>query len=258
MTSGRAKSGSCRSSSEIALVFTPVHEPRPISISVPIPAASRPGIRMSGSRRPASPAASISSTAAISGEPNRNEIAAKVPQAATIACRSGGASARIRRIAKKPRPPPSAIRGASGPTTAPSPIPAIAASMTPGRSIGWVGAALSPFAGMCPPRPGRRAIAKATTTPANASHGNDHHSGVWSKPSASGRSVYTPCCASYTASRNSQEAKDAITPMIAASTSRPTNCLLRMIAAGSGGEAGAWAMRWAAYWAGLSGNAANG
>ena len=223
-------------------MFTPVHDPSPISISDPIPAASRPGIRTSGRRRPAKPAASISSTAAISGEPNRNETPAKVPQAATIVCKSGGASARILRIAKKPSPPPSAIRGASGPTTAPRPIPAIAASRTPGRSIGSVGDAFKPSAGMCPPRPGRRAIANATIRPANASQGSGHHNGVWSYPSASGRSVYTPSWTSFTASRNNQAASDATTPTIAASTSSTMNCLLRMIAAGSGGGVAASAM----------------
>ncbi len=96
-------------------------------------------------------------------------------------------------MARNPSPPPKAINGASGPITAPSPIEASAASTTPGSSIGCVGAGLRPSAGMCPPVPGRRTIARAVITPAITSTGSDHHSGVLSNPRVFGRWVYTPC-----------------------------------------------------------------
>ena len=128
-------------------------------------------------RDPPSPAASIRITAAMIGEPNRNETAAKVAELASSMPNCGGASGRIARTMRNPRPPPRAIRGASGPTTRPRPIEAMAASSTPGRSTGWVGEALRPSAGMCPPLPGRRAMANAATTPAKASTGRYHQSG---------------------------------------------------------------------------------
>ena len=165
----------------MSAVLRPVNDPIPIETSEPIPAASRPGIRTSGIRDPPRPAASIRITAAMIGEPNRNETAAKVAEVASSVPSSGGASGRIARTMRNPRPPPSAIRGASGPTTSPSPIEAMAASNTPGRSTGWVGEALRPSAGTCPPLPGRRAIAKAAITPAIASTGRYHQSGApWS------------------------------------------------------------------------------
>ncbi len=190
--SGRAKDGRCSGLSEMSAVLRPVSDPSPIETSDPIPAASSPGIRTSGMRDPPRPAASIRITAAMIGDPNRKDTAAKVAEVASSRPSSGGASGRIARTMRNPMPPPSAIRGASGPTTSPSPIEAMAAKITPGRSTGWVGEALRPSAGTCPPLPGRRAIAKAVTTPANASTGRYHHSGVpWSKPRSWGMSVNT-------------------------------------------------------------------
>ena len=133
------------------LVLSPVHEPIPIETSDPIPAASRPGSSTSGSFGPPIPVASIRSTAAISGEPNRNETAANVPAAAEQLADLGR---RVRlgsgSTPSNPSPPPSAISGASGPSTSPRPIEASAARMTPGSSIGWVGAAFRPVGGQVP------------------------------------------------------------------------------------------------------------
>ena len=65
-----------------------------------------------------------------------------------------------------PSPPPSAISGASGPSTTPRPIVASAASITPGSSIGCVDAGRSgPPAGTWPPLPGSRTIANAVDEP---------------------------------------------------------------------------------------------
>ena len=53
----------------------------PSETSVPIPAASTPGRSTTGSRAPPIAAASIRITAAISGEANTNESAARLPGA---------------------------------------------------------------------------------------------------------------------------------------------------------------------------------
>ena len=78
----------------MSAVLSPVAAPMPIETSEPIPAARRPGIRTSGIRDPPSPAASIRITAAMIGEPNRNETAAKVAELAsrcpTAVARPGG------------------------------------------------------------------------------------------------------------------------------------------------------------------------
>ena len=144
-----------------------------------MPEASRPGSSTSVSFGPPRPVTSMMSTAASSGDWNRNDTAAKVPAAASTVTTCGGASLRARRIVRTPRPEPRAISGASGPSTIPSPIVASAARRTPGRVTGRAGppAVERPFAGMCPPSPGRRSIANAMIRPASASTGSDHHSG---------------------------------------------------------------------------------
>ena len=126
---------------------------------------------------PPRPAASMMITAPTTGEPKSDEIAAKLPAAAIIPSACWGTSFLTSRIARIPRPTPSAISGASGPSTSPRPTVARAASSTPGRSIGCVGVppTARPSAGTWPPRPGSRLIAKATSVPARASHGSGHH-----------------------------------------------------------------------------------
>ena len=115
--------------------------------------------------------------------------AAKLPAAAITMSICGGASRRTRLARKSASPPPSAMRGASGPITAPRPIEARAARMTPGRSIGRVRPALRPSAGTWPPFPGSRTMAKAVISPAMARTGRDHQTGVLSKPSVPGQIV---------------------------------------------------------------------
>jgi hypothetical protein len=222
-TSGRGKSGRSSRAREIALVFTPVQEPIPIETRDPIPAASMPGMTSSGRRAPPIPDASIIRTAAIRGEPNRNETAANIPAAATSVPVSGVASRFRSRMAIRPRPPPNAISGASGPSTMPRARVANAAAITPGSSIGWIGDALRPWLGRCPPCPGRRTIAAATSRPDSARSGTGHHFGVESNPRAPGRSSYNHPWASWTSSRNPQASSEAMTPSIDARMSSARN-----------------------------------
>ena len=138
------------------------------------------------------PAASIISTAAITGEPNRNETAANVPQAAISCWTSGGASRRIRRMTRKPIAPPIAISGASGPSTTPNPIEASAAHSTPGSSIGCVGAGFSPFAGICPPVPGRLDDRERGEQPRDREHRQRPPVGPGVEPERVGKVVVDP------------------------------------------------------------------
>ena len=93
------------------------------------------------------------------------------PAAAITVAAIGGASRAARRTASTPRPLPMAMSGASGPSTAPKLSVARAASMTPGS---WTGgsapAGLKPSAGECPPVPGSRWIAAATSRPPTREH----------------------------------------------------------------------------------------
>ena len=161
---------------------SPVSDPIPIEARLPIPAAISPGTRMIFWRAPPSAVASISSTAAISGEEKMNAIAAKLPAAATTSKPCWGTSRLVMRTVSGASPAPSAMSGASGPRTSPNPIVPIAASRMPGRSTGKVGPpAARPWTGTCPPRPGSRAIANATITPATPRIASRYHSGgPWS------------------------------------------------------------------------------
>ena len=182
-------------------------------MSVPMPAASRPGTSTRPSIGPPRPEASSSRNAPISGEPSSELIAAKLPAAAITAAALGGASAAASATASTPSPLPMRISGASGPSTAPKPSVASAASSTPGSSIGGSGPpALKPSAGEWPPMPGRCRIASATSSPESASSGSGHHTGAESNPSAFGRSVKTASCSQSTSSRNPYAAAETGTP----------------------------------------------
>ena len=160
-------------------MLSPVNDPIPSETSVPIPAASKPGISTTRSFGPPRPAASIRITAAISGEVKMNASAVKLPAAAITISACGGISRRERLTSRIARPAPSAISGASGPNTSPKPIVAKPARMTPGRTLGLDGPpADRPFAGMCPPSPGSREIANATITPATPRTTKYHHFGA--------------------------------------------------------------------------------
>jgi len=184
-------------------VPSPVRLSRPLKMSEPMPAASRPGSSTSSSVAPPSPDASISRKAPSSGEPSSVLMAAKLPAAASMALARAGASRLARRMAHTPSPPPRAISGASGPSTTPRLSVASAASTTPGSSAG-LGArspALNPSAGELPPRPGRCWMVSATSTPATASGSSGHHSGSAWNPSPLGRSVKIHPCSLLTSAR---------------------------------------------------------
>ena len=198
----------------------PVHESRPMKTSDPTPAATRPGTSTSAMVGPARPEPSISRNAASNGEPNSALMALKLPAAAITASALGGASRAARRTAQTPSPPPSAMRGASGPMTAPRQRPASAAKKMLGSSMGdgaprpgW-----NPSAGDSPPLPGRCWMVSPTSRPASASRGSGHHVGTLSNPRSSGRSVKSQSCASSTTQRKPQAAAAIGAPMIAAST----------------------------------------
>ena len=120
-----------------------------------------PGSRMTGKVAPPRPAASMMMTAPMTGDPKSEEMAAKLAAAAIRARTWSGVSFLDSLTARIPRPAPMAIRGASGPSTIPSPMEANAARRTLGSSIGCVGGPpFRPSAGWWPPDPGRRAMAK--------------------------------------------------------------------------------------------------
>ena len=184
-------------------VPSPVQSSRPMKINDPTPAASSPGSSTRPSVGPPSPEASISRNAPSSGEPSSVLTAAKLPAAARTRRACCGASRLARRTATIASPPPRAIRGASGPSTAPRPRVASAAKKMPGSSIGFAGPApaLKPSAGEWPPLPGRYRRASATSTPHNASMGSGHHMGSAVNPNPSGRSVNSHFWSSSTSSR---------------------------------------------------------
>jgi hypothetical protein len=82
------------------------------------------------------------------------------------------------RTARKPRPLPTAMSGASGPSTTPKLRVASAANTIPGSSTGnGAPAGLNPSAGEWPPAPGRYLIVSPTSTPDTTSSGSGHHGG---------------------------------------------------------------------------------
>src|SRR5437763_8333958 len=81
--SGRANEGSARGPSANALVLSPVHDPMPIELSEPMPAASSPGMSASGSVGPPRPAASTRVSEAMDAESKMSAIDANIPADAT-------------------------------------------------------------------------------------------------------------------------------------------------------------------------------
>ena len=116
----------------------------PMKMTEPIPADIRPGSRIRGSIGPPSPAASIKMIAPMTGEPKIVAIAANAALAASTAMTWSGVSFFTSRTATTARPPPSAMSGASGPSTSPRPRVASAASRMPGSSTGLAVPALIP------------------------------------------------------------------------------------------------------------------
>jgi predicted methyltransferase len=97
----------------------PVKESKPTKTSAPMPDASRPGNATRLSVAPPIPAASMIRNAPRMGEPSSVLTAAKLPADAMMVRAIGGASFFTRCTASAARPPPIAIKGASGPSTAP-------------------------------------------------------------------------------------------------------------------------------------------
>ena len=148
-TSGRANGGSGRTPIAICAGVEPGPRAQPDRDQGPDPGGeqARDQHQLAASARryppPRSGARPRSAASRTGTRPPR-----RFPRRRAAAPISGGASPRIRldrRGARARRPG----RSAAPPARArcPSPIDASAASMTPGSSIGWVGAALSPLAG---------------------------------------------------------------------------------------------------------------
>ena len=153
-----------------------------------MPAASRPGTSTKPSNGPPSPDASIRRKAPAIGEPRRVLTAAKLPAAATTVIVCCGASGLARRTTRAASPPPMAIRGASGPSTAPSAKVVRAARTTPGISAAsGAPPAWNPSAGEWPPRPGRYRMVRPTKTPDKPTSGIGHQIGVAVKAEPFGR-----------------------------------------------------------------------
>ena len=160
-------------------VPSPVRLSRPMKMSEPIPAASSPGSSTTPSIGPPSPDASISKNAPVRGDPSSVLTAAKAPVTpSTLAAWSGTSRRRASRMTRAASPPPSAISGISGPSTAPKTSVASAARMTPGSwtAVGGACTAKAPAA-EGPPLPGRYRMAKPASTPPTASTGSGHHTG---------------------------------------------------------------------------------
>ncbi len=150
----------------------------PMNTSEPMPAAIRPGMRMSGRVAPPRPLASITRIAATIGDPKITEMAAKLPAAASTMSSCGGASFFASFTANTASPAPIAINGASGPSTSPRPRVASAASAMPGTMSGVVLPICRPCAGTWPPSPGSFTIANATGIPASTNTGIGHQVGM--------------------------------------------------------------------------------
>ena len=152
---------------------------------------------------PAMPAASMMRNAPSSGEPNNVLIAAKLPAEAMIVTAIGGASFFASRTVSAASPPPMAMSGASGPSTAPRLRVASAASATPGRSRsrGAAPPMAKPSAGEWPAVPGRWRMVRAVSSPASATQGTGHQAGAAPENRSPGRSVNSHCCSFVTRTR---------------------------------------------------------
>ena len=83
------------------------------------------------------------------------------------------------------------MSGASGPTTGPREMLAIAAivMLIIANAAGGAAPGLNPSAGTSPPAPGRYRTVAPTTRPASVNGSSGHHVGVDEKPRPLGRSV---------------------------------------------------------------------
>ena len=213
----------------------PVQLSRPMKTRAPIPEARSPGRATRVSVAPAMPAASMMRNAPSRGEPNNVLIAAKLPAEAMIVTAIGGASFLTSRTVRAARPPPTAMSGASGPSTAPRLNVASEASTTPGRSRSRGGAPpmAKPSAGEWPALPGRCRMAKAVSRPASATHGNGHQAGAEPANRSPGRSVNSQSCSFVTRTRKPYATAEIGAPRMAASTRADRYALDRITVLGS-------------------------
>ena len=118
-------------------------------------------------------------------------IAAKLPADAITVTAIGGASFFTRCTVRAASPPPMAIRGASGPRTAPRLSVVSAARMMPGSSRSGAAPppAWNPKAGECPPLPGRYRMVSPVSNPQSTSQGTGHHAGAPPEKRSWGRST---------------------------------------------------------------------
>jgi hypothetical protein len=114
------------------------------------------------------------------GEPSNVLIAAKLPAEAMIVRAIGGASFFARRTVSAARPPPIAIKGASGPSTAPRLSVVSAARAMPMSSppLGGAPPVFNPKAGEWPPLPGRYRMVNPVNSPHSTNQGTGHHAGA--------------------------------------------------------------------------------
>jgi len=187
-----------------------------------MPAARRPGRRTTPIIGPAIPATSMRRKAPRIGDPSKVLMAAKLPAApmTTVAC--SGASFFTRCTIQAASPPPRAMRGASGPTTAPRAREKKAAKAMPGNACG----AATPFTdrppdGSCPPPPGRYRMVSPTPSPATTRTGRGHQTGGVSNPRASGSVVKAHDVPTSTSFRKPKAIAAMGTPINAPNTSRP-------------------------------------
>ena len=112
----------------------PLQLSRPMKTTAPMPDASKPGSAIKLRVAPPMPATSMIRKAPRMGEPRRVLTAAKLPAEAMIVSAIGGESFFTKRTVRAARPPPIAMRGASGPRTPPRLSVASAARKIPGNS----------------------------------------------------------------------------------------------------------------------------
>jgi len=163
----------------------PVQRPTPTWRRYPPASPVREGSRTVGEANRAPPATASSSSRMVvtSGLPKMAPAAAMAPTI-IMTCFAGSLGVRM---AVAPAAAPSAISGASGPSTAPKPRLAKDARTTEPTCLGPM-STLSPSSGECPPPPGSRMAPAARAAPRTGRLSTSHH-GADCAPSCSG----SPC-----------------------------------------------------------------
>ena len=161
-------------------------------------------------------------------------MAAKLPAEAMTVMAIGGASFLTSRTVNAASPPPMAINGASGPSTAPR-LSVVSAARTIAGISRFLGGppVTNPNAGEWPPFPGRYRMVAAVSRPQRSSHGTGHHAGVPPLKTSPGRSTNTKSWMASTNARKPYATAAIGTPRIAANSSAMRYALERMTTAGS-------------------------